>query len=163
MVGRASEQASAASDASGALEMYQDVDRRYTFPLSAFGRFPGKSYSNNVPSYSRKLSFWTRFPFYANTRFFFEVFRPKTLPKRLQSDVEVEARFWYDSGGLLASFWSQLGFSNRAKSEENRGQEAFHLGLHFLIDVCSILDRFLKDFRSQNGFNLASKSIKNQR
>ena len=43
MVGRASEQASAASDASGALEMYQDVDRRYTFPLSGFGNFPEKT------------------------------------------------------------------------------------------------------------------------
>ena len=37
--------------------MYQDVDRRYTFPLSGFGRFPGKSYSNNVPSYTRKFPF----------------------------------------------------------------------------------------------------------
>ena len=55
MVGRASEHARAASDASGALEMYPDVDRLSTFPLSGFGRFPGKNYSNNVPSYSRKF------------------------------------------------------------------------------------------------------------
>ena len=91
------------------------------------------------------------------------VFRSKTLPKRLQNQVEVEARFWCDFGGLLASFGSQDGSQNRAKSEENRGLEASHLGLHILIDFASILDGFLKDFCSQDEAKLVGKSMKNQR
>jgi len=61
----------------------------------------------------------------------------------------------------MASFGSQVGPQNRLKSKENRVQEAFHLGLHFLIDFYYIFglifEGFLQPKWSQVGIKIESK------
>ena len=104
-----------------------------------------------------------RFPFHVESGSCWMVLEAKTRPRRSQDTLATMLKLKLDFGTILVGFSPQLGLKNRPKSSKNRGQDAFDFYVYFLMVFWSLWDRFLKVFCYENGANLASNSLKNQR